>query len=165
MLSYPLTEIASFDNKRKNFVLSFGPFHGPFFHQGLEWFLFVLFLTVLAFTHVSRSLSGFDRLRGKQQPIAYRSLPPQAPTASLTTTPVFRPFSRLADNDLLSSSSLRASKEGRLGFVLRPTGLFQHLRNPFPHDIHDIVREQMVASTLNLLPDGILAHRILSGHS
>lgn len=51
-----LTEIGSFDKKRKPFVLFLGPFRGPFFHQGLEWFLFVLFLTVLAFTHVSRSL-------------------------------------------------------------------------------------------------------------
>jgi hypothetical protein len=51
-----LTEIGSFDSKRKPFGLFLGPFRGPFFHQGLEWFLFVLFLTVLAFTHVSRSL-------------------------------------------------------------------------------------------------------------
>jgi len=52
----PLTEIGSFDSKRKPFVLFLGPFRSPFFHQGLEWFLFVLFLTVFAFTHVSRSL-------------------------------------------------------------------------------------------------------------
>ena len=51
-----LTEIGSFDKKRKPFVLFLGPFRGPFFHQGLEWFLFVLFFTVLAFTHVSLSL-------------------------------------------------------------------------------------------------------------
>ena len=51
-----LTEIGSFDSRRKPFVLFLGPFRGPFFHQRLEWFLFVLFLTVLAFTHVSRSL-------------------------------------------------------------------------------------------------------------
>jgi hypothetical protein len=51
-----LTEIGSFDSKRKSFALFLGSFRGPFFHQGLEWFLFVLFLTVLAFTHVSRSL-------------------------------------------------------------------------------------------------------------
>ena len=44
------------DNRRKPFVLFLGPFRGPFFHQGLKWFLFVLFFTVLAFTHVSRSL-------------------------------------------------------------------------------------------------------------
>jgi hypothetical protein len=57
MLSWSsLTEIGSFDSKRKPFVLFLGPFRGPFFHQSLEWFLFVLFLTVLAFTHVSRSL-------------------------------------------------------------------------------------------------------------
>ncbi len=49
-------EIGSFDSKRKYFVFLLGPFGGPFFHEGLEWFLFVLFLTVLAFTHVSRSL-------------------------------------------------------------------------------------------------------------
>ena len=51
-----LTEIGSFDSERKPFVLFLGPFRGPFFHQGLQWFLFVLFLTVLAFAHVSRSL-------------------------------------------------------------------------------------------------------------
>jgi hypothetical protein len=51
-----LTEIGSFDSKGKPFGLFLGPFRGPFFHQGLEWFLFVLFLSVLTFTHVSRSL-------------------------------------------------------------------------------------------------------------
>ena len=51
-----VTEIGSFDSKRKSFGLFLGPFRGPFFHQGLEWFLFVLFLAVLAFTHVSLSL-------------------------------------------------------------------------------------------------------------
>jgi hypothetical protein len=51
-----VTEIGSFDSKRKPLVLFLGPFLGSFFHQSLEWFLFVLFLTVLAFTHVSRSL-------------------------------------------------------------------------------------------------------------
>jgi hypothetical protein len=51
-----LTEIGSFESKRKPLVFFLGPFRGPFFHQGLEWFLFVLFLSVLAFTHVSRSL-------------------------------------------------------------------------------------------------------------
>ena len=51
-----LKEIGSFDSKRKPFGLFLGPFRGPFFHQGLEWFLFVLFLTVLAFTHISHSL-------------------------------------------------------------------------------------------------------------
>jgi hypothetical protein len=57
MLSWSfVTEIGSFDSKGKPPVLFLGPFRGPFFHQGLEWFLFVLFLTVLAFTHVSRSL-------------------------------------------------------------------------------------------------------------
>ena len=57
MLSYgSLTEIGSFDSKRKPLVLFLGPFRGPFFHQGLEWFLFVLFFTVLAFTHINHSL-------------------------------------------------------------------------------------------------------------
>jgi hypothetical protein len=51
-----VTGIGSFDSKRKRLVFFLGPFRGPFFHQGLEWFLFVLFFTVLAFTHVSRSL-------------------------------------------------------------------------------------------------------------
>jgi hypothetical protein len=51
-----LPEIGSFDSKRKPFVLFLGPFRGSFFHQCLEWFLFVLFLSVHAFTHVSRSL-------------------------------------------------------------------------------------------------------------
>jgi hypothetical protein len=52
-----LTGTGSFDdNRRKPFVLFLGPFRGPFFHQGLKWFLFVLFFTVLAFTHVSCSL-------------------------------------------------------------------------------------------------------------
>jgi hypothetical protein len=51
-----VTEIGSFDSKRKPLVLFLGSFLGSFFHQSLEWFLFVLFLTVLAFTHVSRSL-------------------------------------------------------------------------------------------------------------
>jgi hypothetical protein len=55
-LSNSVTEIGSFDSQRKSFALFLGPFRGPFFHQGLEWFLFVLFLTVLAFAHVSRSL-------------------------------------------------------------------------------------------------------------
>ncbi len=69
MLSWSsVTEIGSFDSERKPLVLFLGPFRGPFFHQGLEWFLFVLFLTVLAFTHVSRSLYlGFYRPRGKQR--------------------------------------------------------------------------------------------------
>jgi hypothetical protein len=49
-------ETESFRNKRKRFVLLLGPFRGPFFHQGLEWFLFGLLLTILAFTHVSCSL-------------------------------------------------------------------------------------------------------------
>ena len=51
-----------------------------FSHQGFEWFLFVLFLTVLAFTHVTRSL--YLGLIGcaENNVIAYRSLPPQAPT-------------------------------------------------------------------------------------
>lgn len=75
-----LIEIGSFDSKRKPFGLFLGPFRGPFFHQGLEWFLFVLFLTVLAFTHVSRSLH-LDLIGcARKQRIAYRSLPPQAPT-------------------------------------------------------------------------------------
>ena len=47
--------IESFRNKRKRFVLLLGPFRGPFFHQGLEWFLFGLLLTILAFTHINRS--------------------------------------------------------------------------------------------------------------
>ena len=51
-----LTETRSFDSKREPFVLFLGPFRGPFFHQGLERFLFVLFLRILGFTHVSRSL-------------------------------------------------------------------------------------------------------------
>jgi hypothetical protein len=51
-----LTEIGSSDSERKRFGLFLGPFRGPFFHQGLEWFLFVLFFTVLAFTHISHSL-------------------------------------------------------------------------------------------------------------
>jgi hypothetical protein len=51
-----VTEIGSFDSKRKPLVLFLGSFLGSFFHQSLEWFLFVLFLAVLAFTHVSRSL-------------------------------------------------------------------------------------------------------------
>ena len=51
-----VTEIGSFDSERKPLVLFLGPFRGPFFHQGLEWFLFVLFFTVLAFTHISHSL-------------------------------------------------------------------------------------------------------------
>jgi hypothetical protein len=51
-----VTEIGSFNSERKSFGLFLGPFRGPFFHQGLEWFLFVLFFTVLAFTHISHSL-------------------------------------------------------------------------------------------------------------
>mgnify|MGYP003693912787 CR=1 FL=1 len=39
-----VTEIGSFDSKRKPFVLFLGPFRGPFFHQGLEWFLLFCFL-------------------------------------------------------------------------------------------------------------------------
>ncbi len=51
-----VTDIGSFNSERKSFGLFLGPFRGPFFHQGLEWFLFVLFFTVLAFTHISHSL-------------------------------------------------------------------------------------------------------------
>jgi hypothetical protein len=75
-----LIEIGSFDSKRKPLVLFLGSFLGSFFHQSLEWFLFVLFLTVLAFTHVSRSL--YLSLIGcaENKAIAYQSLPPHAPT-------------------------------------------------------------------------------------
>ena len=81
MLSWSsVTEIGSFDSERKPLVLFLGPFRGPFFHQGLEWFLFVLFLTVLAFTHVSRSLYlGFIG-RAENNALPYRSLSPHAPT-------------------------------------------------------------------------------------
>src|SRR4029077_18360560 len=65
----------------------------------------------------------------------------------------------------LSSSSLRGSKKRRLEFILRSAGLFQHLRNLFPHDVYDIVRQQMVARALDLLPDRIFAYGILRGHS
>lgn len=75
-----VTEIGSFDKKRKAFVLFLGPFRGPFFHQGLEWFLLVLFLTVLAFTHVSCSLHLGLIGCVENNASAYRSLPPQAPT-------------------------------------------------------------------------------------
>jgi hypothetical protein len=86
-----LTEIGSFDSERKTFVLFLRLFRGPFFHKGFEWFLFVLFLSVLAFTHISRSLylSLIGR-RGKQR-IAYRSSPPQAYTAASTTAAGFSP--------------------------------------------------------------------------
>ena len=50
-----------------------------------------------------------------------------------------RLYPRAASKNLLSSSSLRASKEGPSRLVLCPTGVFQNLRNLFPHDIHDIV--------------------------
>ena len=43
----------SFDNERKGLVLFLSPFRGSFFHEGLQWFLLVLFLTVLAFAHDS----------------------------------------------------------------------------------------------------------------
>jgi hypothetical protein len=75
-----LTEIGSFDSKRKPFGLFLGPFRGPFFHQGLEWFLFVLFLTVFAFTHISRSLHPGLIGHAKNNASPIRSLPPQAPT-------------------------------------------------------------------------------------
>jgi hypothetical protein len=79
-----VTEIGSFNRKRKSFVLFLGPFRGPFFHQGLEWFLFVLFLAVFAFAHVSRSLYlGLIGCFAKQR-IAYRSFAaPHAPTPPL----------------------------------------------------------------------------------
>jgi hypothetical protein len=66
-----LTEIESFDKKRKPFVLFLGPFRGPFFHQRPKGFLFILFLSVLTFTHVSRSLYlGFiDSAENKASPI------------------------------------------------------------------------------------------------
>jgi hypothetical protein len=89
-LSNSVTEIGSFDSQRKSFALFLGPFRGPFFHQGFEWFLFVLFLTVLAFTHVNRSLRLGLIGCGKQR-IAYRSLPPHALTPWHTTT-VFLDF-------------------------------------------------------------------------
>ena len=44
-------EIGSFDNERKRLVLFLGPFRGSFFHQGLQWLLLVLFLTVFTFAH------------------------------------------------------------------------------------------------------------------
>jgi hypothetical protein len=88
-----LKEIGSFDSKRKPFGLFLGPFRGPFFHQGLEWFLFVLFLTVLAFTHISRSLYwgliGCPKTMHRLSVFAASS----TYTASLTTTAVFRVFS------------------------------------------------------------------------
>ena len=49
-----LTKMGSFDRKRKAFVLLLGFFRGPFFHQRPKGFLFVLFLSVLTFTHVRR---------------------------------------------------------------------------------------------------------------
>ncbi len=51
-----LTETESFNSKRDPCVLFLGPFRCPFLHQGLQWFLFVLFLTIFALTQVSRSL-------------------------------------------------------------------------------------------------------------
>jgi hypothetical protein len=43
----------SFNAEGEYFALFFSPFGSPFFHQRLERLLFVLFLAVLAFTHVS----------------------------------------------------------------------------------------------------------------
>jgi hypothetical protein len=63
----------------------------------------------------------------------------------------------------LSSPSLRSSKEGRLGFFDHSLGLFQHLGNLFVHDIHHVLREQIVARAFDLLPDRIPAHRIVPG--
>lgn len=51
-----LTETGSFNSKRDLFVPFLGPFIGPFLHQRLDRFLFILFLTIHAFTHVSCSL-------------------------------------------------------------------------------------------------------------
>lgn len=58
-----LAEIELFNRKRNAFVFFLGPFRGPFLHQSLEWFLFVMFSTVGPLTHVKRSFC-FDRLRG-----------------------------------------------------------------------------------------------------
>ena len=81
--------IGSFNRKRKPLVFFFGPFRSPFFHQGLKWFLFILFSTVVTFTHVNRSLCwgliGCTR-------IAYRSMPPQAPTPPHYTEQQFLNF-------------------------------------------------------------------------
>jgi len=41
----------------------------------------------------------------------------------------------------LLSSTLRASKKGRLGFVLAAAGLFQHPRDSFSHNVWNVVRK------------------------
>jgi len=51
--SAALSRRRSFDNEGKGLVLFLSPFRGSFFHEGLQWFLLVLFLTVLAFAHDS----------------------------------------------------------------------------------------------------------------
>ena len=85
-------EIGSFDSERKPFVLFLGPFRGPFFHQGLEWFLSILFLTVLAFTHVSRSLYLGLIGSAENNALPIEICPPSTYTALSTTTAVFRLF-------------------------------------------------------------------------
>ncbi|MGH7794975.1 MAG: hypothetical protein ACREQ2_08775, partial [Candidatus Binatia bacterium] len=66
------------------------------------------------------------------------------------------------DKSLLSST-LRASKKGRPGFVLATASLIQQLRDSFAHDVWNIVRKQMVSRTLDLLPDYVLEHVIQHG--
>ena len=57
-----------FSRKRKPLVFFLGPFRGPFLHQALQWFLFILFSTVVAFTHVKRSF-WYDRRASNALPI------------------------------------------------------------------------------------------------
>ena len=54
--SAALSRTVLLDDQRKGFVLFLSPFRGSFFHQGLQWFLLLLFLTVLAFAHDRYSL-------------------------------------------------------------------------------------------------------------
>jgi hypothetical protein len=82
----------------------------------------------------------------------------------ISTQPTFRLActKQRIDRKLLSST-LRASKKGRLGFVLAAAGLFQHPRDSFSHDVWNVVRKQMVSRTLDLLPDDIPEHVIEHG--
>ena len=87
-----LTTYRLFDRQRKPFGFFLGSLGGPFFHQTFEWFLFILFFTVLAFTHVNRSfLVALDKLRRKQR-IAYRLCRLEHLHRVLLTTAVFRLF-------------------------------------------------------------------------
>ena len=47
------TESLSFNCYRNPSVVFLGPFFCPFLHQGLHRLLFVLFLTIIAFTHLA----------------------------------------------------------------------------------------------------------------